>query len=145
MSARETNAPFRSFNMFAQLTGHHHGYMSKAVMLCRNCPIVPSMRPKEAQQGQASQIFHIEGHRIEAAKGLAPHARFGGLLFACNLAGTPTQTPGLPRKRVWRKASHSVSFAHHAHCSDRSPMYHFRRVHEPARPEQHPRCYCFPG
>ena len=33
-----------------------------------------------------SQIFHTNGHRMEAAKGLAPHARFGGLLFACDLS-----------------------------------------------------------
>ena len=38
----------------------------------------------------ASQFFHMAGHRIEAAKGLAPHARFGGLLFAWNL---PPTTP----------------------------------------------------
>ncbi|WP_307988147.1 hypothetical protein, partial [uncultured Pseudomonas sp.] len=48
------------------------------------------MRPKDREHAGASQFFHIAGHRIEAAKGLAPHARFGGLLFARDLPRNPT-------------------------------------------------------
>ena len=32
-----------------------------------------------------SHFFHTHSHRMKTAKGLAPHARFGGLLFACDL------------------------------------------------------------
>ena len=43
------------------------------------------VQPKGRKECGASQFFHMDGHRIGAAKGLAPHARFGGLLFACDL------------------------------------------------------------
>ncbi len=53
---------------------------------CRKSRILRPAGPKRTGGEDASQIFHMVGHRIEAAKGLAPHARFGGLLFARDLS-----------------------------------------------------------
>ena len=58
---------------------------------------------KGRMEQDASQFFHMVGHRIEAAKGLAPHARFGGLLFARNLSPPPRKCPArAPRRPSYR-------------------------------------------
>jgi hypothetical protein len=35
-----------------------------------------------SEHARASHFFHTRFDRIKTAKGLAPHARFGGLLYA---------------------------------------------------------------
>jgi hypothetical protein len=40
---------------------------------------------KAAEGEFSSRFFHKHFYRMKAAKGLAPHARFGGLLYACDL------------------------------------------------------------
>jgi hypothetical protein len=34
---------------------------------------------------KSSHFFHTRFYTMNTAKGLAPHARFGGLLYACDL------------------------------------------------------------
>ena len=84
---------------------------------------------KGRMEQDASQFFHMVGHRIEAAKGLAPHARFGGLLFARNLS-TPHESvrPGHPDApatgTMMRICWQRLSSAHSAYCHKKEMRLH---------------------
>ena len=88
---------------------NNYGFLHKVVMPYRNCLNIKLMLANSRNELRASQFFHIAGHRIEAAKGLAPHARFGGLLFARDLPPS-LPAPGSARLRQKTGLAQGVTF-----------------------------------